>query len=288
MGRPAFLVLGSTGGVGRHVVAGLTAAGERVRAFTRDPARARFEGPVEVFGGDLKDSGAVLDALRDVDGVFMATSPDALEHELIVAEAVRERGIGRVVKLSSVAANPPVSDSYGRAHAASEEAFAESGAELTALRPAGFATNVLQWRRSIASQGKVFQPYGDVARAVIDPADVAACAVACLTGGGHGGRSYQLTGPEALTAPELTARLGTALGRRLEFVGVDPAQAREGMTRAGMPPDLVDGLLASMAEPGPLRGGVPQPDAERLLGRPPATFDTWLARHLDEFRDQTP
>ncbi|MEU8801171.1 NAD(P)H-binding protein [Spirillospora sp. NPDC048819] len=289
MGRPAFLVLGSTGGVGRHVVAGLAAAGERVRAFTRDPGRARFGGSVEVFAGDLKDSGAVLEALQDVEAVFMATSPDALEHELTVADAVRERGIGRVVKLSSVAANPPVagSDSYGRAHAASEEAFAKSGAELTALRPAGFATNVLQWRRSIASQGKVFQPYGDVARAIIDPADVAACAVACLTSGGHGGRSYQLTGPEALTAPELTARLGKALGRRLEFVAVEPAQAREGMTRAGMPPDLVDGLLASMAEPGPLRGGVPQPDAERLLGRPPATFETWLARHLDEFRDQT-
>ncbi|WP_131738440.1 NAD(P)H-binding protein [Actinomadura roseirufa] len=278
-----YLVFGSTGNVGRHVVSGLTAAGARVRAFTRDPARAGFAAPVETAAGDLKDPAAVSAALDGVTAVFMATSADALEHEAVVAEAVRERGVGRVVKLSSVAANAPVTDSYGRAHAAAEEAFAKSGAELTALRPAGFAANVLQWRRSIAGQGKVFQPYGDVARAVIDPADVAACAVACLLDGAHGGRAHQLTGPEALTAPQLTARLAAALGRPLEFVPVDPEQARKGMTQAGMPADLVDGLLASMAEPGPLRGGVPTPDVERILGRPPAPFETWLARNRDAF-----
>jgi uncharacterized protein YbjT (DUF2867 family) len=278
-----FLVFGSTGRVGRHVVDRLVDAGERVRAFTRDPAHARFGETVEVFPGNLADYGAVLAALDGVTGVFMATSPDALEHELVVAEAVRERGVTRVVKLSSVAANVPVSDSYGRAHAAAEDALVKSGAEWTALRPAGFMTNVLQWKRSIAAQGKVFQPYSDVARAMIDPADVAAAAVVCLTSEGHGERAYQLTGPEALTAPQLTARIGDALGRKLEFIGVDPEQSRKGMTQAGMPPDLVDGLLSSMAEPGPLRGGTPQPDAGRLLGRSPATFDSWLSRHLSEF-----
>ncbi|MFC6883220.1 MULTISPECIES: NAD(P)H-binding protein [Actinomadura] len=286
-----FLVFGSTGGVGRHVVAGLAAAGERVRAFTRDPARASFAesgGLVEVFAGDLADPGAVHAALRGVDGVFMGTSADALDHEPTVADAVRERGVPRVVKLSSVAANTPVNDSYGRAHAASEEAFAKSGAAWTFLRPAGFMTNVLQWRRSIGGQGKVFQPYGDIARAMIDPADVAAVAVACLTASGHAERSYQLTGPEALTAPELTARIGRALGRDLEFVGVAPEQARAGMVGAGMPPDLVDGLLASMSEPGPLRGGTVTPDAERILGRAPATFDAWLTRNLDAFTTPTP
>lgn len=278
-----FLVFGATGNVGRHVVDGLVAAGKRVRAFTRDPSRARFGEAVEVFTGNLADPGAVLTALNGVTSVFLSTSPDALEHELVVADAVRERGTGRVVKLSSVAANVPVSDSYGRAHAISEDALVKSGTEWTALRPAGYMTNVLQWRRSIAAQDKVFQPYGDVARAMIDPADVAAAAVVCLTSEGHREQAYQLTGPEALTAPELTRMIGDAIGRKLEFVGVDPEQARKGMTQAGMPPDLVDGLLSSMAEPGPRRGGTPQPDTERLLGRPPATFESWLSRHLSEF-----
>lgn len=279
-----YLVIGSSGRVGRHVVDGLVAAGEQVRAFTRDPSNVRTAESVEIFKGDLMDAEAVRAALEGAQGVFVATSPDALEHEITVAEAIDECGTARVVKLSSVAANPPVSDSYGRAHAASEEALKKSGAEWTFLRPAGFMTNVMQWRGSIQSQGKVFQPYGEVARAMIDPADVAAAAVVCLTRPGHAGQVYQLTGPEGLTAPQATAKVAAALGVPLEFVGVDPEQARAGMTRAGMPPDLVDGLLSAMAEAGPLRGGVPQHDLQRILGRPAATFDSWLARHVAELR----
>ncbi|MER5325989.1 NAD(P)H-binding protein [Streptosporangium roseum] len=278
------VVFGSTGNVGRHVVTGLVAAGERVRAFTRDPARARFDESVEVVAGDLRDPGTVLAALTGADGVYVATSPDALAHELAVAAALRRSGAGRVVKLSSVAANAPVTDSYGAAHAAAENAFMDSGAEWTVLRPAGYMSNVLQWRSSITSQGRVYQPYGKVRRAVIDPEDVAAVAVACLTTAGHHGKAYQLTGPEALTAPQQTARVSVALGRPLEFVDVDPEQARNGMIRAGMPPELVDGLLSSMADPGPLRGGTPQSTVRQITGRPPATFDSWLARHLTELR----
>jgi uncharacterized protein YbjT (DUF2867 family) len=279
------LVLGSTGNVGRHVVAGLLAAGEKVRAFTRDPARAAasgFGGEVQVVTGDLGEPDTVLAALTGVDRVFVATSPDALAHEVAVAGAVRRSGVSRVVKLSSVAANPPVNDAYGRAHATGEQAFIEADVEWTALRPAGYMSNVLQWKRSIASQGKVFQPYGKVERAVIAPADVAAVAVTCLTNDGHHGKAYQLTGPQSLTAPEQTAMIAAALGRQVEFVDADPEQARNGMVNAGMPADLVDGLLASMAELGPLRGGTPTSAVRDLTGREPVTFDAWLKLHLTD------
>jgi uncharacterized protein YbjT (DUF2867 family) len=277
------LVFGSTGTVGRHVVAALVAAGEKVRAFTRDPARARFGGAVDVAGGDLADRASVTAALAGVTGVFVATSPAALSHELTVASAVREIGIGRVVLLSSVAANPPPSGAYGQAHAAAEAAFAVSGAEWTALRPAGFMSNVLQWRSSIAAQSRVYQPYGHVPRAVVDPADVAAVAAACLTTPGHAGMTYQVTGPQALTAPEMTAIVAAALGRPLEFVDVEPEQARKAMAAAGVPPELADGLLVSMADDGPDRGGTPLPAVARILGRPPVTFGAWLDHHLAEF-----
>jgi uncharacterized protein YbjT (DUF2867 family) len=279
------VVFGSTGTVGRLVVNGLVAAGERVRAFTRDPARATFGPGVEVVAGDLQEIGTVRAALAGADGVFVATSPDALAHELTLADALRDSGAGRVVKLSSVAANPPVTDSYGGAHADAEKAFMESGAEWTALRPAGFMSNVMQWKKSIKSQGRVYQPHGGIQRAVIDPEDVAAVAVSCLTTPGHHEKAYQLTGPEALSAPQLTAKVSAVLRRPLQFVEVDPEQARNGMIGAGMPPQLVEGLLASMADPGALRGGTPMPTVQQITGRSPATFDSWLARHVAELRD---
>jgi uncharacterized protein YbjT (DUF2867 family) len=277
------LVIGATGTVGRGVVAGLRAAGAPVRAFTRDPARAGFGPGVEVAQGDLGDPESVLAALDGAAAVFVATSPDALEQEAGVAAAVRKCGTPRVVQLSSVAANDPVMDAYGQLHAAAERAFAESGTELTVLRPAGFMSNTLQWRASIAAQGKVFQPYGSIPRALVDPADIAAVAVAALTGAGHGGRVYQVTGGAALTAPEVVAEVSAGLGRPLRFVEVDPEQARAAMEKAGMPAGLVAGLLASMADGSPGRGGRPLPTVREVLGREPRTFGQWFAEHRSAF-----
>jgi uncharacterized protein YbjT (DUF2867 family) len=277
------VVLGPTGTVGCHVVADLVTAGRQVRVFTRTPARARFDKSVEIAEGDLGAPATVRAALVGADGVFVvSTGPDALAHELTVADAVRRYGVRRVVKLSSVAAMPPVTDSYGAAHAASERAFAESGAEWTALRAAGFMSNVLHWKSSIKSEGRAYQPYGAIPRAVIDPRDVAAVAVACLTTTGHHGQAYQLTGPEALTAPEQAAKISAALGRPVEFVDVAPELAARSMTSSGMPAQFARSLLASLADPDPHRGGLPLPTVRQITGHSPMTFDAWLARHLAE------
>jgi uncharacterized protein YbjT (DUF2867 family) len=285
------LVLGSTGMVGSRVVAGLVAAGEQVRALTRGTAPAAwadppFAGAVEVVTGDLGKPETVQAAVAGADAVFvLSTGPDALAHELAVAGAVRCGGTTRVVKLSSVAALPPIIDAYGGAHATAERAFAQSGASWTTLRAAGFMSNVLYWAYSIKSDGVVYQPYAGVLRAVIDPADVAAVAVACLTGDGHGhdGKSYQLTGPVALTAFEQAAKLSAVLGTPIEVVDIDREQAVAGMTVAGMPRDFAISLLDSWADTDPRRGGTPLPTVQQILGRPPVTFDAWLDRNLPQF-----
>ena len=47
------LVTGATGTVGREVVAQLLAAGKKVRAMTRNPAKARMDQRVELVRGDF-------------------------------------------------------------------------------------------------------------------------------------------------------------------------------------------------------------------------------------------
>ncbi|MFI0349054.1 NAD(P)H-binding protein [Actinomadura sp. 9N407] len=277
------LVFGATGNVGRHVVRGLLAAGEGVRAFTRDAAGAGLGPAVRVVQGDLGRPDTLPAAFDGVTGVVMISAgADAASHELAVAEAVRGHGVKRVVKLSSVAALRPVRDAYGAAHAAAERAFAETGAHVTALRAAAFMSNALQWRWSIPA-GRIHQPYSDIPRALVDPMDVAAVAVACLTTGDHGDGAYQLTGPEALTGSEQAARISVVVGHRVECVRAEPERSRDGMVAAGLPAEYAEALLASLADPDPARGGTPLPTVRRILGRPPATFDDWLARHAGEF-----
>jgi (4-alkanoyl-5-oxo-2,5-dihydrofuran-3-yl)methyl phosphate reductase len=60
----------------------------------------------------------------------------------------------------------------------------------TILRPGAFMSNTLSWGGMIRHQGRVFAPFTDVRTAALDPADIAACAVAVLLEDGHEGEAY--------------------------------------------------------------------------------------------------
>ncbi|MFI0787263.1 NAD(P)H-binding protein [Streptomyces lydicus] len=277
-------VIGATGNVGRPVVAGLLARGARPRILTRDPGRARCAAGAEAVLGDLGTPGCADEVLAGVDAAFVVTAgPDGAAHDRVLAEAVARHGVRHVVKVTSVATLPPVRDSYGAAHAAAEDAYRATGARCTFLRPAAFMSNTLQWAWSVTGSATVFQPFGDLPQAVVDPADVAGVAVRVLGDPALGGRAYTVTGAEALTARQRAERLADVLGRPLDFVDAPPEQARRAMTGAGLPADYVDGLLASQSDPDPARGGVPLPTVREITGRAPRTFDAWLAGHLHHF-----
>ena len=60
---------------------------------------------------------------------------------------------------------------------------------------------------------------------MVDPADIAAVAVAVLTEPGHLSAVHRLSGPHALTPPEQVQLLGEALGRKLTFEEQPDAEA---------------------------------------------------------------
>ncbi|GHF65548.1 nucleotide-diphosphate-sugar epimerase [Streptomyces mashuensis] len=279
------VVIGASGNVGREVVTRLLERGLRPRALTRNPQGAAFAPGVEVLGGDLDDPGTADRALDGADAAFVATAgPAAPAHDEALARAVARCGVPRVVRVSSVAALPPVTDAYGTAHAAAEEAYRATGTACTFLRPAAFMSNTLQWAWSVKADGTMHQPFGDLPQAVVDPADVAEVAVRTLTEPGHEGKAYTLTGPEPLTARDRAHRLAQALGRPLTFVDASEEEAHQAMVKAGLPDDYVTALLTALGDPTPARGAVPLPTVEELTGRPPRRFDTWLKTNLHHFR----
>ncbi|MFQ5845212.1 MAG: NAD-dependent epimerase/dehydratase family protein, partial [Planctomycetota bacterium] len=66
------LVTGGYGFIGSHLVERLLAQGARVRGLLRPPrSREVFSGrPVEIVRGDLRDEGALMEAVRGVDRVY--------------------------------------------------------------------------------------------------------------------------------------------------------------------------------------------------------------------------
>jgi uncharacterized protein YbjT (DUF2867 family) len=274
------LVTGATGTVGRQTVSQLLGAGAAVRALTHHPDAAHLPGDVDVVGGDLSDPDTLAPALEGVEAVFLVWPFTTAEGAPAVLDAV-EREARRLVYLSSAGGQRP--DPVGLFHADMERLIEESTPEWTFLRPSGFATNTLMWAGQIRGDGVVRWPYGAAARSLIHEADIAAVAVRALTGEGHGGAKYVLTGPELLTQAEQVHTIGDVIGRPARWEDVPPDAVRDGLAAAFGDPSFADHALDTWAR------FVQEPElvtstVERITGTPARTFRDWAADHADDFR----
>ncbi|MBB6350105.1 NmrA family NAD(P)-binding protein [Nonomuraea muscovyensis] len=270
------LVTGATGTVGRHLVAELVRAGQRVRALTRDPGRATLPEGVEVVAGDLADPDTLVPAFDGVTAVhfinFAGDDYAPLEHGDRIVELAVKAGIQRVTVLG------------GRADGPLEQALAATGMEWTLLHPVEFMSNTLQWwTHSVRYEDVVKEPFGDRLSAMVHERDIAAVAAVALTESGHGGRTYPLTGPQALTTREKVRILGEALGREIAFVELTEDEARDQWRAVGMGEETIGFLIEALGNT-PEVGYTVVPTVEQVTGRPARSFAEWAAEHADAFR----
>ncbi|MFJ1592759.1 NAD(P)H-binding protein [Kitasatospora albolonga] len=277
------LVTGATGAVGREV-AGLLAGTGPVRILARRPERVAVRGPeVDVVAGEYGDRDSLDRALRGVDAVFLVTNSPTEPDDERVATASAAAGVRRLVKLSMMAVEEPDADDFiTRLQRGNEQAVRDSGVPWTFVRPRTFMSNTLSWAPGIRSEGVVRALYGTSPVACVDPRDVAAVAVAALTGTGHEGRTYAVSGPEAITAREQTEELAEALGRPLRFEELTPDRAREALL-AKYPRPVAEAFLESAERQRAGAKAAVVPTVEQLTGRPARTFRTWAADHAGAF-----
>jgi uncharacterized protein YbjT (DUF2867 family) len=254
------LITGATGNVGREAMRLL---GDRAAGLSRDPAR-----------------GTPLEKITHVDAVLY--SPRAATPQLLAWAA--ERGAKRVVVLSAATVAHPAGDPRFIAEfRAAEQAAQQSGLEWTILRCADFAANALAWAPQIQRAGVVRGAYPEAVTFSIDERDIAAVAVRALLEPVHAGRAYLLTGPQPLTQADKVQAIGRAIGRELTFAAIPPEQVRQGMLAAGLPAEIPDRLLGSLADyartPGPSSTTVAD-----LLDRPARNFADWAGDHAEAFR----
>lgn len=282
------LITGATGTIGSHVVRMLGAAGEEVRAMTRDPSRIRVPG-VEAVPGDFTDPDSLARAVAGAGALFLLTAPGTptAAHDLAMLAAARSAGVRKVVKLSAIgggAIDDGTGSETGGWHLAGERAIQDSGMAWTILRPTTFASNALSWAGPIRARQPVPNPTGDGRQGVVDPADVAEVAVAALTSDAHDGRTYTLTGPELISAPEQAAQIGAAIGRTVELVDVEPAAVRDQLVAAGTDPAFAEVAARGMELVRAGGNAVVTDDAATVLGRPAGTFAAWARGHRDRFQ----
>jgi len=271
------LVTGATGTVGRWVTELLALRGCSVTALTRNAERAKAKLPegVRIVEGDLMRPETLRGALEQAEAMFLITSSDEPYADLntdpqIVALA-EAAGVKRVVVLVGYGEGPV------------EEALRAGGMQWTLVKPAEFMANVLaDWRDTIRTEGVVREFHGEARSARIHEGDIAAVAVEALLGDGHHGRSYSLTGPEALTRREAVSAIAAAIGQEITFVELSEEEARRQWREQGYDEESVEFFVQIALNP-PEAGYTVLPTVGQVLGRPSRTLAEWAGEHKREF-----
>jgi uncharacterized protein YbjT (DUF2867 family) len=287
------LVTGGTGLNGRALLQRLATMKVPVRALVRNLARAQglISLPnVEVVEGDLARPETLVTPLRGVERAMLISSADSamLEVQTNFIEAARKAGVRHVVKLSGIIPDRDSPFRFARMHAEIERRLEDSGMAFTHLRAGEFMAAYFRQVPSIVAKGALFLPMENARIASIDVGDIAAVAAATLTGSGHAGKIYPLTGPEALTMTEVAERLSIATGKTIRYVNVAPDDAKKAQLAAGLPPYLVDALAELFAERRAGKESVVSAVVPAILGRPATAFSDFAARHAAVFRGEQP
>jgi uncharacterized protein YbjT (DUF2867 family) len=271
----------------------LSASGVAVRALVRDPAKAAAIAAlpnVEIVQGDMARPETLAAGLRGVDRAMLISSSDPmmLEVQTNFIDAAKQAGVKHVVKLSGIMPELNSAFRFARMHGEIEQRLEASGMAFTHLRAGEFMPAYFRQAPNIAAKGAMFLPMEDARTASIDVGDIAEIAAKVLTGAGHEGKIYPLTGPEALTMTEVAAKLSAATGKTIRYVNVPPDAARQAQLAAGMPPYLADALFELFAERRNGKEAEVWPDAGILLGRPPTSFDEFARRNAAVFQGEAP
>jgi NmrA-like family len=124
------------------------------------------------------------------------------------------------------------------------ERVQESGMAWTMLRPHHFMQNLLAQAEYVIKEGAIYSPSGDGKIPYVDARDVAAVAFVTLTQPGHHGKTYVVTGSDAISYRQAAEIIGGVIGKTLRFVDESPEQARARRVREGVPPAVIESILA--------------------------------------------
>ncbi|MFD3665002.1 NAD(P)H-binding protein [Streptomyces sp. NPDC058659] len=267
--RP-ILVLGGTGKAGRRVVSRLRSRGHEVRVASR-----RGDGPARF---DWTDENTWEPVLEGVGAAYLIDSQrdDAAASMSAFGKLAAAGGVERLVLLS----HRDWLASEGEEKLPCERAVRESGAEWTILKPAWFMQNFSEegFFRGQLVEGEVVLPTGDGVEPFVDLEDVADVAVAALTGAGHAGKAYELSGPRLLGLGGLSDEIARATGRDIAYRPVSQADFTLYATGRGLPGEFAAmlNLLFGWIDDGHfahLSDGVRQ-----ALGREPRDFTDFVRR----------
>lgn len=289
-------VLGSTGFVGRYIVAALHAAGHDVTALVhRRPAEGVLAPRVRRVQASIDDADSLAGAFGGSEvvyhavGIIVESGSKTYDRTVVrgtsnVVKACREAGVRKIVYVSAAGVTPGSPSRYMQTKAQAEEMIRESGLGWSILRPSlvygpgdGFISMLAKMIRL-----SPILPIPGHGRHRLQPVfveDLAAAAVAVVTDDRGIGRTIDITGPEILEYKAILTILRQIMRRRRLVVPIPMGLVRLGASLAEallpVPPVTREQLM--LLEMGSVGDNAPM---RQLLGVEPRRLDDGLRTYM--------
>lgn len=284
------LITGVTGTIGQELCRLLARAGTPFRALCRREAQARrlADAGVHTVLADFADAESMRRALDGCDRLFLLTP--AVEQQAAwqrrAIDCAVEAGVGHITRVSAADANLGSQVPWARAHAEVDHYLRERAGSVrwTVLRPTGFMQNWYEAAPAI-TRGLLPHVTGEGRVSYVDGRDVAEVAQRVLIEETHDRATYFLTGPQALSAPDVAEQLALALEHPVKPVQVDESVMIEQLRSAGLSAWMVAGMMAQYAVIGGHFGVHVTDEVRRLTGRPARTFLEFAREARTRFDD---
>lgn len=255
MSKPSVLsnalvaVFGGGGFIGNYVVQALLARGARVRVASRKPETSWPLKPLANLGQlqfaqcDITNAEQTAKALSGADyavnlvGAFSGDLSQLMGNAPgTIAAQAKASGVKALVHMSAIGADENSSTAYAKGKGLGERLVLEAFENATVLRPSivfGKDDNFLNMFGGLIEMAPVLPVFGpDAELQLVYVDDVAeAVAVALEDPAKHGGKTFELGGPEVLTMMDINNRIAAAQGREPRLIAM---------------PDGLSGLFAAM------------------------------------------
>jgi len=254
--KMSIVITAPTGNIGSRVTQKLLDAGENVVIVHRDPAKVKHfadQGAKVVKGSFYEDRKVAEEALTGAKAFFFMIPPVngptyskwALEAVTLAATVAKEKGVQRVVFLSSINAQTGTGTGVINFLRDAEDILKAHLWHVVSLRAGFFFENFLRDLPTIASQGMVFNPTLSVNKrwAYVAASDIADVAAGYLfTDNWQGHITTGVHGPKDYTPQETYQVLSKAIGQPITPVPISIEQFKQTMESFKVPPFMIEGF----------------------------------------------
>lgn len=245
------VITGASGNYGRGVTDRLIAQGRAADLIliTRKPEKLadRAAQGCTVRYGDFDKPETLEQAVQGADRMLLISGTRVgarvVQHKAAI-DAAAAAGVGHIVYTSFIGIDDPANPAEVRHdHIETEALIRASGCDWTMLRDAHYAdAMILMAGPGVIQSGKWFSNAGEGREAMVWRDDCIESAVAVLTGEGHEGQIYNITGPDLQTFGEVAAIMAEVTGRPVEHVSLDDEGQYAMFDAMGIPRRPVDDL----------------------------------------------